>query len=126
MGARQTGRSFDIILGDRRVRPVIGRQNASRLNCNEAETELEDHPVIDSEILAVEAAAARLESSHAGEENSEEKAARLQSAVATAVTHGKSIKDVAEAAHLTALEVLDAADAVTYAGPVANAPSAAL
>jgi len=111
---------------DRLMRPVVGHQNTSRLNRNEAETELEGRPVIDSEILAVEAAAARLESSHADEENSGEKAARLQSAVATAVTHGKSIKDVAEAAHLTALEVLDATDAVTYAGPVANAPSTAL
>ncbi|MFF2030387.1 hypothetical protein [Arthrobacter sp. NPDC058192] len=81
--------------------------------------------MIDSEILAVEAAAARLESSAAGEEISEENAASLQSAVATAVTHGKSIKDVAAAAHLTALEVLDAADAVTYTGPVAQVPAAA-
>jgi hypothetical protein len=38
----------------------------------------------------------------------------LQTAVAAAVTHGKPIRDVAAAAHMTALEVLDAADAVTY------------
>jgi len=78
--------------------------------------------MIDSELLAVEAAAARLESSPAAEEN----AASLQSAVATAVTHGKSIRDVAAAAHLTALEVLDAADAVTYTGPVAQVRTTAL
>ena len=79
--------------------------------------------MIDSEILAVEAAAARLEASPLGEEISEENAASLQSAVAAAVTHGKSIRDVAAAAHLTALEVLDAADAATYTGPVAKAPT---
>jgi transcription initiation factor TFIIIB Brf1 subunit/transcription initiation factor TFIIB len=77
--------------------------------------------VIDSEILAVEAAAARLETSRTSEEN----AANLQSAVAAAVTHGKSIRDVAAAAHLTALEVLDAADAVTYPGPALQAPKMA-
>ncbi|MGY3319031.1 hypothetical protein [Arthrobacter sp. TE12232] len=75
--------------------------------------------MIDSEILAVEAAAARLETSRTSEEN----AANLQSAVAAAVTHGKSIRDVAAAAHLTALEVLDAADAVTYPGPASQAPN---
>ncbi|PVZ57989.1 hypothetical protein [Arthrobacter sp. H-02-3] len=75
--------------------------------------------MIDSEILAVEAAAARLETSRTSEEN----AANLQSAVAAAVTHGKSIRDVAAAAHLTALEVLDAADAVTYPGPALQAPN---
>lgn len=68
----------------------------------------------DSEILAVEEAAARLDSSSPNYENA---AANLQSAVATAVTHGKPIRDVAAAAHLTALEVLDAADAVTYPAP---------
>jgi hypothetical protein len=82
--------------------------------------------VIDSEILAVEAAAARLESSPAGNEIGAEAAAILQSAVATAVTHGKSIRDVAAAAHLTALEVLDAADAATYPGPIAQASTTAI
>ena len=77
--------------------------------------------MIDSEILAVEAAAARLETSRTSEEN----AASLQSAIAAAVTHGKSIRDVAAAAHLTALEVLDAADAVTYPGPALQAPNMA-
>ncbi len=71
----------------------------------------------DDEILAVEAAAARLEASSPSGENA---AANLQSAVATAVTHGKSIRDVAMAAHLTVLEVLDAADAVTYRGPASQ------
>lgn len=65
----------------------------------------------DSEILALEEAAARLDASSP---NYEDAAASLQSAVAAAVTHGKSIKDVAVAAHLTVLEVLDATDAVTY------------
>lgn len=68
----------------------------------------------DSEILAVEEAAARLESSSPNHENA---AADLQFVVAAAVTHGKSIKDVAAAAHLTVLEVLDATDAVTYPAP---------
>ena len=68
----------------------------------------------DEVILAVEAAAARLESSNPCGDLA---AANLQSAVAVAVTNGKSIKDVAVAAHLTALEVLDAADAVTYRAP---------
>jgi hypothetical protein len=70
--------------------------------------------VNDEVILAVEAAAARLESSSPCGDLA---AANLQSAVAVAVTNGKSIKDVAVAAHLTALEVLDAADAVTYRAP---------
>jgi hypothetical protein len=69
--------------------------------------------VNDEEILAVEAAAARLESSGPSGGSA---AAHLQSAVAAAVTKGKSIRDVAVAAHLTVLEVLDAADAVTYRG----------
>jgi transcription initiation factor TFIIIB Brf1 subunit/transcription initiation factor TFIIB len=73
--------------------------------------------VNDSEILAVEEAAARLGSSST---SCEDAAANLQSAIAAAVTHGRSIRDVAAAAHLTALEVLDAADAVTYAGPASQ------
>ena len=68
----------------------------------------------DEELLAVEEAAARLEASAPSGNGA---AASLQSAVVTAVTNGKSIKDVAVAAHLTVLEVLDAADAATYRGP---------
>ena len=68
----------------------------------------------DEEILAVEAAAARLESSSPSGGSA---AANLQAAVAAAVTRGKSIRDVAVAAHLTVLEVLDAADAATYRRP---------
>lgn len=71
----------------------------------------------DSEILAVEEAAARLGSSSP---TCESPAAGLQSAIAAAVAQGESIRDVAAAAHLTALEVLDAADAVTYAAPAAQ------
>jgi hypothetical protein len=70
--------------------------------------------VNDEEILAIEEAAARLETATPSADF-----ANLHSAVAAAVTNGKSIREVAEAAHLTVLEVLDAADAVTYRGPVA-------
>ena len=76
----------------------------------------------DSEILAVEQAAARLDASSPNYENA---AANLQSVVASAVTHGKSIKDVAAAAHLTVLEVLDAADAATYPGAALQSRHAA-
>lgn len=65
----------------------------------------------DDDIRAIEEAVATLES--AGTEH-EPEATSLQTAVAAAVTHGKPIRDVAAAAHMTALEVLDAADAVTY------------
>ena len=68
----------------------------------------------DEEILAVEAAAARLESSSTSGAYA---AANLQSAVVAAVTKGQSIRDVAVAAHLTVLEVLDAADEATYQSP---------
>jgi hypothetical protein len=70
--------------------------------------------VNDNEILAVEEAAALLESCRTDGQG----VTRLHSAVATAITHGKAIKDVAAAAHLTALEVLDAVDAATYPHPV--------
>jgi hypothetical protein len=65
----------------------------------------------DDDIRAVEEAVATLESASAEHEPA---AICLQTAVAAAVTHGKPIRDVAAAAHMTALEVLDAADAVTY------------
>jgi hypothetical protein len=97
--------------------PLRARTNdrrAARLDRNEAVNGLEDDPVNDEEILAVEAAAARLESS--ASPSGDYAAASLQSAVAAAVTKGKSIRDVAMAAQLTVLEVLDAADAVTYRG----------
>jgi hypothetical protein len=67
--------------------------------------------MINDDIQAVEQAAAVLESSPL---EPEEAATSLQTAVAAAVTHGKSIRDVAAAAHMTALEVLDAADAVMF------------
>ncbi|MFE5838417.1 hypothetical protein [Arthrobacter sp. NPDC056493] len=66
---------------------------------------------MDDDIRAVEEAAATLESAAVEHDPA---AASLQSAVAAAVTHGKPIREVAAAAHMTALEVLDAADAVTY------------
>jgi hypothetical protein len=46
----------------------------------------------------------------------EHSAPELQAAVARAVTYGASIKDVADAAHMTSLEVLDAADSLNYHG----------
>jgi hypothetical protein len=75
--------------------------------------------VNDNEILAVEEAAALLESSRTDGQG----VTRLHSAVAAAITHGKAIKDVAAAAHLTALEVLDAVDAATYPHPVLPPPA---
>ena len=65
----------------------------------------------DEDIRAVEEAVATLETASAEHEPA---AMTLQTAVAAAVTHGKPIREVAAAAHMTALEVLDAADAVTY------------
>jgi hypothetical protein len=65
----------------------------------------------DEDIRAVEEAVATLETASAEHEPA---AVTLQTAVAAAVTHGKPIREVAAAAHMTALEVLDAADAVTY------------
>ena len=65
----------------------------------------------DDDIRAVEEAVATLESTEAEHDPA---ASTLQNAVAAAVTHGKPIREVAAAAHMTALEVLDAADAVTY------------
>ena len=64
-------------------------------------------------IRAVEEAAAL--SVSAGFEY-EHPAPELQAAVAIAVTRGAPIKDVANAAHMTSLEVLDAADSLIYPG----------
>ena len=66
---------------------------------------------MDEDIRAVEDAVATLESARLEHDPA---ATSLQNAVAAAVTHGKPIREVAAAAHMTALEVLDAADAVTY------------
>lgn len=62
-------------------------------------------------IRAVEEAAARNALPDFEHEHS---APELQSAVAWAVRHGMPIRDVATAAHMTALEVLDAADSLNY------------
>ena len=51
----------------------------------------------------------------------EHSAPELENAVAWAVTHGMPIRDVAAAAHMTALEVLDAVDSLNY--PAANSGS---
>ncbi|MFE4228722.1 hypothetical protein ACFRJ8_12625 [Arthrobacter sp. NPDC056886] len=64
-------------------------------------------------IRAVEEAAA---TNSALDFEHEHSAPELQAAVAEAVTNGLPIKDVASAAHMTALEVLDAADRHTYSG----------
>lgn len=66
-------------------------------------------------IRAVEVAAATYSSLDFEHEHS---APELQAAVAQAVRHGLPIKDVAAAAHMTSLEVLDAADNHTYSGAV--------
>lgn len=66
-------------------------------------------------IRAVEEAAATNSASDFEHEHS---APELQAAVAEAVTHGLPIRDVASAAHMTALEVLDAADRHTYSAAV--------
>lgn len=66
---------------------------------------------MDEDIRAVEDAVATLESTNVEHDPAVE---TLQHAVAAAVTHGKPIREVAAAAHMTALEVLDAADAATY------------
>lgn len=80
-------------------------------------------PVTAEDIRAVQEAATR---STALDFEHEHSAPELQAAVARAVNHGAPIKDVAAAAHMTALEVLDAADRFTYPGaavhPEASVP----
>jgi hypothetical protein len=66
----------------------------------------------DDAIRAVEAAAAWNTATGFGREHS---APALQSAVAHAFFHGSPIREVAAAAHMTPLEVLDATDALAYA-----------
>lgn len=63
-------------------------------------------------LLAVEEAAALYWSADFEPEHS---APELQTAVASAVTRGARIKDVANSKHMTSLEVLDAADSLTPA-----------
>lgn len=62
-------------------------------------------------IRAVEEAAAQNTPSDFEHEHA---APELQAAVAWAVTHGMPIQEVATAAFMTALEVLDAADSLNY------------
>ncbi|MDP9697040.1 UNVERIFIED_ORG: hypothetical protein J2X79_004624 [Arthrobacter globiformis] len=66
---------------------------------------------MDDDILAVAEAAALLECPDAEQQSA---AVRLRSAIATAVTHGKPVRQIATVAHMTALEVVDAAESVTY------------
>ncbi|MDP9989361.1 hypothetical protein J2S98_004551 [Arthrobacter oryzae] len=68
-------------------------------------------------LRAVEAAAALNAGSGFDQEHS---APALQSAVAHAVLQGLPIADVAAAAHMTPLEVLDATDAAGHHGPYAK------
>lgn len=65
----------------------------------------------DDDILAVAEAAAGLEVLDAEPESAETK---LRLAIANAVMHGKPVRQVAAVAHMTALEVVDAAEAVTF------------
>jgi hypothetical protein len=70
-------------------------------------------------LQAVEEAAALNPASDFAHEHS---APELQAAVAAAVLDGAQIKDVAVAAHMTALEVLDAADSFSTARDVPTGP----
>lgn len=65
----------------------------------------------DDDILEVAEAAALLECPGIERDSA---AVRLRCAVAAAVTHGKPVRQVATVAHMTALEVVDAVEAVTY------------
>ena len=65
----------------------------------------------DDDILAVAEAAARRGPIDIEPDSAE---VNLRLAIATAVTHGRSVREVAAVAHMTALEVVDAAEAVTY------------
>lgn len=73
----------------------------------------------DDDIMAVAEAAARL-GAPSGELG--RAAAKLQLAIATAVMHGKSVRQVAAVAHMTALEVVDATEAVTFQDTLMPAP----
>lgn len=68
---------------------------------------------MDDDILAVAEAAARRGFNPPGIEP-HGAAHRLHSAVAAAVTHGRPVRQVGAVAHMTALEVVDAAEAATY------------
>ena len=65
----------------------------------------------DEDILAVAEAAELLECPGVERHSA---AVRLRSAVAAAVTHGRPVRQIATVAHMTALEVVDAVEAVTY------------
>ncbi|MDP9998384.1 hypothetical protein [Pseudarthrobacter sulfonivorans] len=72
----------------------------------------------DDDILAVAEAAARRGPIDIEPDNAE---VNLRLAIAAAVMHGRSVREVAAVAHMTALEVVDAAEAVTYQASL-NAP----
>lgn len=71
-------------------------------------TATSEHDVTSDALRAVEEAAPR--SLSEGFEHEPE----LLAAVANALTRGAHISDIANAAHMTSLEVLDAADSLTY------------
>lgn len=75
--------------------------------------------MISDAIRAVEEAAARNVPSRFEYEHADPE---LQTAVAWAVTHGMAISDVASAAHMTALEVLDAADSLSFRAANSGSP----
>ena len=87
-----------------------GNHSSTRINPATAASVLD---MATDPLRAVEEAAALAMSADFEHEHS---ASELQAAVASAVTHGARIKDVANAAHMTSLEVLDAADSLTYVG----------
>ena len=87
-----------------------GNNSSTRIN---AATAASVHDMTAVPLRAVEEAAALTMSADFEHEHS---APELQAAVASAVTHGARIKDVANAARMTSLEVLDAADSLTYLG----------
>lgn len=63
----------------------------------------------DEDIVAVAEAAAALDTPGVRPQSAE---VRLHEAIAAAVMHGKPVRQVAAIAHMTALEVVDAAEAV--------------
>ena len=66
---------------------------------------------MDDDILAVAEAAARLQFPDIEPHSATDS---LHFAVAAALTHGKPVRQIAAVAHMTALEVVDAAEAVSY------------
>ena len=86
--------------------PVMGHTRTTRPCHGWGPMVMTSDPMHAVEVAALIDAPSDFEHVHAAPE--------LQTAVAWAVTHGMPIKDVATAARMTALEVLDAADSLNY------------